>query len=66
MEREREQYTFQPDLTRQRTKSPNNVVKNRGSLVAPQGSNKRGNGNFGIDFGTPDTLSINNNDLQAD
>ena len=34
VEREREQYTFQPDLARQRTKSPNNVI-NRGSLTGP-------------------------------
>ncbi len=64
VDREKEQYTFYPDLTRQRTKSPINVI-NRGSLESQQNT-KRNNGNFGIDFGTPDTLSINNNEMQQD
>ena len=61
--REKEQYTFQPDLTRQRTKSPLDTG-NRGSLLGPYARKTHATGNI-VDFGTPDTLSINNQDVDT-
>ena len=40
---------------------------NRGSLLGPYANRKNNNNNnFGIDFGTPDTLSINNHEQLLD